>query len=279
MNKPFERIFSKGSKTYFTSSLFFPPDVRQDVFRLYAFVRTADDFVDQKPPDKEGFYRYVDLYRFAEEKGTSKEPIIDSYISLSKERNFDPQWTNAFLRSMEMDLKKIHYETMEELVEYMYGSAEVIGLFMAKILGLPKESEMSARLQGRSMQMINFIRDIDEDLRLGRQYLPLDGRREELLNENTARNNPDEFKTYIDKMLSYYYSWQEEAEKGYEFIPKNYLIPIKTAADMYTWTAKMIERNPPIVYSKKIKPTRGRIILSALKNWLWLGRGMHSNVG
>lgn len=279
MNKSFERIFSRGSKTYFTSSLFFPADVRQDVFRLYAFVRTADDFVDQKPSDKEGFYRYVDLYRFAEEKGTSKEPIIDSYISLSKERNFDPQWTNAFLRSMEMDFKKNRYETMEELVEYMYGSAEVIGLFMAKILGLPKESEMSARFQGRSMQMINFIRDIDEDLQLGRQYLPLDGRREELLNENTARDNPDEFKTYIDKMLSYYYSWQEEAEKGYEFIPKNYLIPIKTAADMYTWTAKMIERNPPSVYSKKIKPTRGRIILSALKNWLWLGRGMHSNVG
>jgi len=60
--------------------------------------------------------------------------------------------------------------------------------------------------------------------------------------------------------------WQREAEGGYRFIPYRYLLPIKTAADMYIWTAKQIERNPMVVYERQVKPPKLRIVLQALYN-------------
>ena len=76
--------------------------------------------------------------------------IIESFIELQERRGFNRDWIEAFLRSMEMDLKKSLYRSLEETKEYMYGSAEVIGLFMSSIMDLPRDSYPFARMQGRS---------------------------------------------------------------------------------------------------------------------------------
>ena len=62
--------------------------------------------------------------------------------------------------------------------------------------------------------------------------------------------------------------WQAESERGFSLIPHRFLVPIKTASDMYMWTAGEIYRNPFIVYEKKVKPFKSRIILTILKNYL-----------
>ena len=74
---------------------------------------------------------------------------------------------------MEMDIKKKGYSIINQIIEYMHGSAEVVGLMMAKILDLPEKSYKYSQYLGRAMQYINFIRDIAEDLQLGRIYLPM----------------------------------------------------------------------------------------------------------
>ncbi len=275
MNERLRQIFKKGSRTYFTSSIFFPRDVREDVFRLYGFVRVADDFVDQVPPDREGFEAFVSLYRQALEQGPSGDLVIDSFVELAGRLEFDPAWTEAFLHSMALDLGKSRYGSLEETLHYIYGSAEVIGLYMARIMGLPEQAYPYAMMQGRAMQMINFIRDIQEDLELGRIYLPLQGLDPALLQEEGARKDPRAFKGFIGKMLHYYFQWQEEAERGYAYIPKRYLIPIKTASDMYKWTGLVIQRDPLVVYTRKVKPSRGRILLQIAGNTLriFTGRG------
>uniref|UniRef100_UPI0034E301B6 phytoene/squalene synthase family protein n=1 Tax=Methanothrix sp. TaxID=90426 RepID=UPI0034E301B6 len=98
------RIFKKGSRTYFHSSLFFPPDVRRDVFVLYAFVRTADDLVDCVPQKRDEFYRFCECWERSTGGETIKDPVIDEFSELARRRNFSDQWTRAFLSSMEMDL-------------------------------------------------------------------------------------------------------------------------------------------------------------------------------
>lgn len=261
-----QHIFKKGSKTYFTSSLFFPREVKEDVIRLYAFVRVADDFVDQVPPDREGFTRFVGLYNQALDRGPCGDLVIDSFVRLAKKLDFDPDWTGAFLHSMSLDLHKPAYSTMEETLHYIYGSAEVIGLYMSRIMGLPEEAYPYARMQGRSMQLINFVRDIQEDLDMGRVYLPLGGLDPDLLQETSARRYPGEFQAFIFKMLDFYFQWQEEAERGYAYIPGRYLVPIKTASDMYRWTAGTIRQDPYVVYARQVKPSRTRIITQVARN-------------
>jgi phytoene synthase len=268
------RIFRAGSRTYFHSSLFFPAPVRRDVSALYAFVRTADDFVDRVPQDPEGFRRFVAAYRRAEQGPSAGAPLIDGYLELARRKGFDPAWTEAFLRSMELDLSKGGYDTLEETLQYIYGSAEVIGLFMARILDLPEASHPHARMLGRAMQFINFLRDLAEDRGLGRRYLPVRGTPLEGLvgpegiDADTARRHPEAFAAFLRHHLALYRGWQAEAEAGYRYIPLRYRIAVKTAADMYNWTAGRLAKDPLVVFRRKVKPSRGRILLQAAANAL-----------
>ncbi|MGE4453849.1 MAG: phytoene/squalene synthase family protein [Sphaerochaeta sp.] len=168
-----EHIFRNGSKTYYFSSRFFPPQVRRDVYALYGFVRVADNLVDDQPVDPDRFHTFRKTYIQAYHSGTSSgDEVIDAFIELQRRKHFDPAWTEAFLDSMEHDLSESTCETLEDVLTYIYGSAEVIGLFMARIMDLEEASFPYAAMLGRAMQYINFIRDIAEDNGLGRRYLP-----------------------------------------------------------------------------------------------------------
>lgn len=268
-DKTIYSIFKKGSKTYFYSTIFFPKSVRRDVFILYSFLRKADDYVDSIPQDDQGFYNFKDRYQEARKGTVTGDVVVDSFAGLEKRKNFNKEWVEAFLKSMEMDLYKSNYQNMDELLIYLYGSSEVVGLFMASILDLPTESYTAARYLGRAMQYVNFIRDISEDLQLGRIYFPQDEMEEygiKSLDANLNKQEPDNFQYFLKKQLKTYYQWQNEAEKGFKYIPTRYLIPIKTASDMYLWTAKQIEKDPFLVYERKVKPTIPKIVSNIFSN-------------
>jgi len=261
-----KEIFKKGSKTYFNSSRFFPSEVRADVFILYAFVRVADDFVDSVPQDAKGFYDFKNSYALALSGTSSNNPVIDDFIELMHRRNFKPEWVDGFLHSMELDITKKEYNSLDETLEYIYGSAEVIGLFMVRLLNLPEESFHAAQMLGRSMQYINFIRDVKEDYNLGRRYLPLNGTDLQSLSPEVCTENPQTFADFINAQTHLYQGWQKEAEKGYRYIPKKLLVPIRTASDMYNWTAAQIQKNPSIIWKKKVKPPKALILWTILIN-------------
>lgn len=273
MNAEHSTLFREGSTTYYNSSRFFPPELRRDVFYLYGFVRKADNFVDTRPQDREGFYAYREGWRRAlkardrgEPEMLSGDPVIDRFVELSRRRGFRDEWTEAFLDAMELDLTKSTYNSLEETIGYMYGSAEVIGLFMARIMGLPEQADYSARMLGRSMQYINFIRDIAEDLSLGRRYLPLEGTPLKELSPSAAGADPEAFRAFHRVQIERYRRWHREAEAGYRFIPWRYLVPIKTAADLYLWTARQIEADPMVVFSRQVKPGKGQVLARGVLN-------------
>jgi hypothetical protein len=169
-------IFRRGSKTYFYSTLFFPPAVREDVFSLYSFVRTADDYVDAVPQQVDEFYAFTDRYATAAAGEATGDVVVDSFVELSGRKGFDPAWTEVFLLSMERDITVASYRTIRDIEAYLYGSSEVVGLMMARVLDLAPESYAAAQNLGRAMQYVNFIRDIAEDLTLGRTYFPAEER-------------------------------------------------------------------------------------------------------
>jgi len=269
INKTLFSIFKDGSKTYFYSSLFFPASTKKDVFALYGFVRKADNYVDSIPQDANGFYDFKEKYYQAMNGKITSDIVIDSFVELAKRKNFDKKWVDAFLKSMEMDITKTRYQTLDQTIEYIHGSAEVIGLMMAKIINLPKESFECARNLGRAMQYINFIRDISEDVQLNRIYFSYSDLKRNGLVDLTYENikkQPEKFASFIHEQLVRYCEWQKKAEDGYKYIPKRYLISIKTASEMYNWTAEQIFKNPMIVYSTKIKPKIYQILSTTIMN-------------
>jgi phytoene synthase len=269
-----QQIFKNGSTTYYFSSKFFPKPIREDVFKLYSFVRIADDLVDSVPQDKKSFTKLESAWKEILKKGTISKKLpsdiklaVTNMYFVHNKYHFDPEWTVAFLKVMKADLSHKKYNSLEQTIDYMYGSAEVIGLMMSAILGLPKESYKYAKMQGRAMQYINFIRDISEDIELGRQYLP----KKELekyglpeLSYRAAIKYPAAYREFIDAQLNYYNKWQSEANKGLKYIPLLQRVPLRTAIDMYNWTAQKIAEDPTIVFRKKVKPTKFIVIRRAL---------------
>ena len=260
-NTTHDEIFRNGSKTYYFSSRFFPKKVRKDVFILYGFVRVADNYVDSIPQDAKKFYEFRKAYeKSLATKKLSGNHIIDSFIELQKRKNFDESWTAAFLDSMQHDLVSSSCDTLDEALAYIYGSAEVIGLFMARIMDLEEDALPYAKMLGRAMQYINFIRDINEDVSLNRRYLPLIDTSLPELNKEAALEHKEAYRSFMRREIHRYHVWQKEAIKGYKYIPRRYPIPIMVAADMYCWTGTTIARNPFVVFEKRVKPSKARII-------------------
>ncbi len=266
MKNVLQEIFRRSSVTYYNSTLLFPQRVRADVTKLYAFVRVFDDLVDSTPQRGEEFRDMRRKYYLQLRGRDTGDPVLRNFVELSQRKGFREEWVEAFLDSMESDLHKRIYFTLEETLSYMYGSAEVVGLMMMKILGLPEQAEPYAKALGRAMQYLNFVRDVSEDRTMGRQYLPVqDMDRFGLDSLDTCNEG---FQEFIRFNLGRYFSYQEEAERGYKFIPLRYLIPIKTAADMYKWTGKLIYESPCVVLRKKVKPRRERVIMTGVYNAL-----------
>lgn len=272
-----EAIFKKGSTTYFTSSLFFSSQQREDVTRLYSFVRTADDYVDETPQRLGQLNELIALWQKCSdapmrELEASDQDDLNTRVTKNIARlkiiyGFEVEWVDAFLVSMLADGSPKKFKTLSDSLAYVYGSAEVIGLMMSALLRLPKEAYDTAKLQGRAMQWINFVRDIAEDNALGRCYFPQEDLKRfglKDLQEETARKNPEAFADFMRFQISRYTEWQREAAKGYAYLPRRARTAIATASDGYNFTAREIAKDPLIVFDRKVKPSRARLVVAAV---------------
>lgn len=266
-----QEIFRRGSTTYYWSSRFFPREVRDDVFRLYSFVRTADDYVDEIPVRPKDFFELKTAWKTGDIKGatTLNQMVLKNMAELTKRYKFDKKWVDDFLAAMESDLLPAPHKTLKDSQDYIYGSAGVIGLMMARIMGLPSEANECALAQGNAMQWVNFIRDIDEDNGLGRSYFPSSEIKKfglKNLSKAEAHKKPEQFQAFVQFQIDRYREWQAEANQGFRYIPRRLRIPLKTAVSMYDWTAREIEKDPFVVFRRKVKPSKLRVFAAAAWN-------------
>jgi phytoene synthase len=249
--------FYKGSKRYFFSAIGFPPHIREDVTAVYNFCRFIDDSIDEPDKTEYTFEVITSEYKKALISGKSDIPLITEFVRIKKDKDIKDEWVDALFSSMLMDNNGREYDSLEDTLDYTYGVAEVIGLFMCKVLNLPNEAHKTAKYLGRSAQWINFIRDINEDLHLGRQYFPIADLEKfglDNLKYETVRKKPDQFKGFMELQFSRFEEWVEIGEKGYEYIPNKFKRPIQYATRLDKWKLKVIRKNPYIVYTKKVDP-------------------------
>jgi 15-cis-phytoene synthase len=159
-------------KTYFLATRLLPIADRPAVHALYGFARIADDIVDGTLPKAQQTLELLDLER---QMWSGGHPVLRALADTVERYRIDRRLFADFLSSMRMDLHVKDYATFDELGEYVYGSAGVIGLQMLPVLGTvgPRaEAEPYAAALGEAFQLTNFLRDVGEDLDRGRIYLP-----------------------------------------------------------------------------------------------------------
>lgn len=152
---------------------------RAPIYGIYGFVRFADEIVDTfHSHDKHALLTDFKLQTFeAIEKGMSTNPILHSFQWVVNNYGIEKALIDAFLKSMEMDLHKRTF-SLEEYREYIYGSAEVVGLMCLRVFYAGDEAAYqrllpAARKLGEAFQKVNFLRDMRSDLmERGRVYFP-----------------------------------------------------------------------------------------------------------
>jgi phytoene synthase len=174
------RITTKKYSTSFSGAiLMLHPRLRKPVYNIYGFVRFADEIVDTFHDfDKESLLKDFKKQTYdAIEKGISLNPILHSFQQTVNDYGIEPDLIEAFFKSMEMDLHRSTY-SMQEYKEYIYGSAEVVGLMCLLVFcngdkARFNELKPAAGALGAAFQKINFLRDTKADyLDLKRTYFP-----------------------------------------------------------------------------------------------------------
>lgn len=174
------RITANNYSTSFSFGIkLFKRKYRPAIYAIYGFVRFADEIVDtfHDHNKKELLNKLRGDTWQAIETGFSSNPILHSFQKVANEYNIDREYIEAFLHSMEMDLEYKNYDA-EEIKEYIYGSAEVVGLMCLRVFYKNRENEFDelvypARKLGEAFQKVNFLRDISADyLDKGRIYFP-----------------------------------------------------------------------------------------------------------
>ena len=179
-----EKCSEKVTKSYSTSfsiaTKMLSSSIQQDIYNIYGFVRLSDEIVDSLHNyDKEVLFNRFekDLYNSIKEK-ISLNPILNSFQHTFHKYKIDKDLVDAFMKSMRMDLTKKKYKTVEEYKEYIYGSADVVGLMCLKVFvqgndKLYTKLKKKAMKLGSAFQKVNFLRDLKADKEdLNRTYFP-----------------------------------------------------------------------------------------------------------
>lgn len=262
-----KRLNSLHGKTYYLATLLLPERKRPYVHALYGFARYADEIVDDlastlSPQEKADALRNWSSGVLADLKsGRSSDHIGRALVDTVQTFNIPHQHFVDFLHSMEMDLTITEYQTFNDLHEYVYGSAAVIGLEMVPILGYSDERAFDAAQKlGIAFQLANFIRDVAEDLDRGRVYLPLQELADYGVNREVLEKR--ELTTEIIAALKFQIarvrSLQAEANEGIKYLDKESRPCIRAASELYCGIVDEVEAIGYDIFNKRAKTSTAR---------------------
>ena len=245
------KIVTESYSTSFTlATKMLDRSIRQDIYNIYGFVRFADEIVDSFHDfNKEELLNLfeLDLKKSINDK-ISLNPILNSFQKTLNKYDIDYELVNSFLKSMKSDLNKKQYLSSEEFDEYVYGSADVVGLMCLKVFVKGNQKQYNnlkpyAMSLGSAFQKVNFLRDLKADHDgLNRSYFP---------NLNIDKFD-EKSKTIILNEINKDFS---HALKGIFLLPSSARFGVYTAYKYYLKLLNKLKNTNPL----KIKSTRIRV--------------------
>ena len=258
MKKLFDQVSESCSKvvteSYSTSftlaTKMLDSSIRQDIYNIYGFVRFADEIVDSFHDfDKKDLLNLfeLDLKKSIKDK-ISLNPILNSFQKTFNKYEIDYELVDSFLKSMKWDLNKKQYLNKEEFDEYVYGSADVVGLMCLKVFVKGNQKQYNelkpyAMSLGSAFQKVNFLRDLKADHDgLNRSYFP---------NLNIEEFDEKSKKLILNEINNDF----SHALKGIFLLPSSARFGVYTAYKYYLKLLNKLRNTNPL----KIKSTRIRV--------------------
>jgi len=174
------RMQRRHDPTYYVATRRLPAEIRPATHALYGYVRTADQIVDgpRRPATPADRRAALDAWEAELEAGSAScQPIVRALADAAARHRLPLGELRTYMRSMRIDCAPVRIASWDELVAYMDGSAGSVGRIMAALLGVPARHHSALGRLGLAFQLANFIRDVREDRRLDRVYLPAEDRK------------------------------------------------------------------------------------------------------
>ena len=248
------KVLKTHSTSFFIVTRFLPKFMRDEVELVYGSVRFPDEIVDSfdiKNDEKKVLLsNWRNKYRLALESGSFEDSInkdvpilLAGFAEVVKKYSIPSSYYESFLDAMELDVEPRNFENTDDLIDnYVYGSAIVVGYFLAYVYGSSqndnfKETLKSSKELGIALQLTNFIRDINEDLKRGRIYIPKTILKNNGIELKNYANNVNQNTTSINsarmELASIANKYYKESEKGIESFSPDSRVAIKACIELY----------------------------------------------
>ena len=248
------KVLKTHSTSFFIVTRFLPKFMRDEVELVYGSVRFPDEIVDSfdiKNDEKKALLsNWRNKYRLALESGSFEDSInkdvpilLAGFTEVVKKYSIPPSYYESFLDAMELDVEPRDFEDTDDLINnYVYGSAIVVGYFLAYVYGSSQidnfeETLKSSKELGIALQLTNFIRDINEDLKRGRIYIPktiLNNNGIDLKNYgNNVNQNTSSINAARMELASIANKYYKESEKGIESFSSESRVAIRACIELY----------------------------------------------
>jgi phytoene synthase len=248
-------------KSYFFATRFFPREMREATYVLYAFFRVPDEFVDN--PDNsdstaiaDRLESWRDAWRTCYHTGESDEPVLRATKVVFDHFHIPYEYSEDFLQAMIQDVTVARYETYQDLEYYMYGSAAVVGLMMTYVVGFRDRAALEyAKKLGYAMQLTNFLRDIQDDYRTrGRIYMPLSELAQFGLGESdiATEQYSDAFVRFMQFQIERARALYHEAEEGIALLDSRGQFAVRAASRLYGAILLKIEEAEYNVFAGRV---------------------------
>ena len=244
-----KEITESYSTSFSLATRMLSSEIRQDIYSIYGFVRLADEIVDSfHDYDKVTLLdRFEDDLAYALTEKISTNPVLNAFQETVHRYEIDKEFIDAFMQSMRWDLSKKVYQTDEDYKNYIYGSADVVGLMCLRVFvkgdrKLFNELKSSAMALGSAFQKVNFLRDLKNDYeQLERSYFPNVNLRE--LDESSKQKIISEIEADFHKGLSGIFKLPDSSKFG-----------VYTAYKYYLRLLKKLKRLPSVeIKNKRIR--------------------------
>lgn len=237
----------QGSKSFHAASRLLPADVRQRAFALYAFCRLSDDAVDLSGGSMDAVHRLRERLARAAQRRPLPFPADRAMADLFRRTAMPPALPEALLEGLAWDAEGRTYETLEELFDYAARVAGAVGVMMTILMGVRSPDALArANDLGCAMQLTNIARDVGEDARMGRIYLPRQWLREAGVDADAflADPRPDpRILALTARLIDEARALYEKARSGVALLPANCRPAILAAGLIYAEIGAEVERN------------------------------------
>lgn len=231
------RITRTNSRTFYLASSLLPHHKRRAVRALYAFCRSTDDLVDQR----RGAARSDDIFaewcrRLSNPHPAAHDPVPLAWADTQARYRIPQGYADQLIRGVARDLTQNRYHSFAELADYAYGVASTVGLMSMHIIGFTGRDAVPYAVKlGVALQLTNILRDVGEDWRAGRLYLPLDELAAFGLDEAdiAAARVDDRWRAFVRFQIERIHRLYDEAEPGIALLHADGRFAIAAAARLY----------------------------------------------